>query len=282
MGKCSIEVGSVVNGLEVTSLAYNNGRNHWNVKCTCGGNRVLSTAALNKAKGVCRCVDNLQGKQIGNVLVGEHQYIYKGNSYYEVLCLDCKTIFESNRESLYGNIRPCQCPLMDVVFSNGIAEVTIHSRNKSFTVLVDEEDYHTKVKGLFWYITDQGYVYTRLDECKQQALHRKIVGAKEGEFVDHISGAVYDNTKANLRIVSKKDNNKNCSLGKNNTTGYVGVELMQNGKFIAAITVDYKKIHLGVFDSIDDAVKARLEAETIYGFHKNHGREKKPRLIIKT
>lgn len=279
MGKCSIEVGTVVNGLEVLSLAYNNGRNHWNVKCTCGGNKVLSTAALNKAKGFCRCVDYLEGKQIGNVLVGEHQYIYKGNSYYEVLCLDCKTIFESNRESLYGNIRPCQCPPMGVLYSNGIAEVTIHSRNKSFKILVDEEDYHTKVKGLFWYITEQGYVYTRLDEYNQQALHRKIVNAKEGEFVDHISGEVYDNTKVNLRIVTKKDNNKNTSIGKNNTTGYVGVELIPNGKYLAAITVDYKKIHLGVFDILGDAVKSREDAEIKYGFHKNHGRKPKPAII---
>lgn len=279
MGKCSIEVGTVVNGLEVLSLAFNNGRNHWNVKCTCGGQRVLSTAALNQAKGLCRCVDNLQGKQIGNVLVGEHQYIYKSHSYYEVLCLDCETIFESNRQALYGNIRPCQCPPMDVVFSKGVAKVTIHSRNKSFTILVDEEDYHTKVKGLFWYISEQGYVYTRLNEYKQQALHRKIMNAKDGEFVDHISGEVYDNTKVNLRIVTKKDNNKNSSIGKNNTTGYVGVEIMPNGKYVSAITVDYKKIHLGVFDLLEDAVKVREEAEVKYGFHKNHGRKQKPAII---
>lgn len=272
MGKCSIEVGTVVNGLEVLSLAFNNGRNHWNVKCTCGGIKIMNTASLNKSKGICRCVDNLQGKQIGNVLVGEYQYTYKSNNYYEVLCLDCETIFESNRTSLTTHVRPCPCPPMDVEISEGIAKVIIHSRNKSFTVLVDEEDYHTKVKGFFWYISNQGYVYTRIDESKQQALHRKIVNAKEGEFVDHISGAVYDNTRKNLRVVTKRDNNKNSSIGKNNTTGYVGVEVMPNGKYVSAITVDYRKVHLGVFTLLEDAIKDRGEAETKYGFHKNHGR----------
>lgn len=36
------------------------------------------------------------------------------------------------------------------------------------------------------------------------------------------------------------------------------------GKFIAYITVDYKPVYLGTFDSIDLAAEARREAEARY------------------
>lgn len=278
MGKCSIEVGTVVNGLEVLSLAYNNGRNYWNVKCTCGNIKVLSTSELNRVQGICRCPKDLRGSRVGNVLVGDYQYKYKGFDYYEVLCLDCKTIFESNNKSLYNSNRPCQCPLMDFEVLEGVATVTIHSKNKSFKVLVDEEDYHKHVKGNFWYLSAQGYAFTR--EGKGiESLHRKVMSADVGDVVDHISGEVYDNTKKNLRIVTSKDNNKNCSINKNNKSGYTGVIKESNGRYRASITVDYVSIHLGVFDVLEDAVRAREKAEVTYGFHKNHGRKPKPVII---
>lgn len=36
--------------------------------------------------------------------------------------------------------------------------------------------------------------------------------------------------------------------------------------------VNYKTIYLGRFDNLEDAIKARQEAEIKYGFHPNHGK----------
>ena len=38
------------------------------------------------------------------------------------------------------------------------------------------------------------------------------------------------------------------------------------------ITVNKKVIEIGSFKKIEDAVKARKDAEAKYGFHPNHGR----------
>lgn len=51
----------------------------------------------------------------------------------------------------------------------------------------------------------------------------------------------------------------------NNTTGCVGVRFSRRlGKYIASITIQGKRIHLGCFNEIEDGIKARKEAEEKY------------------
>jgi hypothetical protein len=90
--------------------------------------------------------------------------------------------------------------------------------------------------------------------------------------IDHINGDEKDNRIQNLRLVTHSENNKNSSRPKSNTSGVIGVH-KKRGKWIAQIQENYKKITVGSFDSFEDAVKARKEAELKYGFHENHGRE---------
>ena len=86
--------------------------------------------------------------------------------------------------------------------------------------------------------------------------------------VDHIyqvSRGVCDNRKSNLRIVTSWQNNVNKSTSKRNTSGYVGVNWdKQNNKWFAQIMVNNKTKNLGRFDNIEDAIKARKEAELKY------------------
>lgn len=50
-------------------------------------------------------------------------------------------------------------------------------------------------------------------------------------------------------------------VSKSNTSGYKGVSQTRNGKWVAYITLRRKRYHLGIFDSIDEAVEARKAAE---------------------
>ena len=50
---------------------------------------------------------------------------------------------------------------------------------------------------------------------------------------------------------------------KANKTGYAGVYL-KDGKYAAQINVNKTRIHLGTFDTIDDAASARRDAELKY------------------
>jgi hypothetical protein len=62
-------------------------------------------------------------------------------------------------------------------------------------------------------------------------------------------------------------------MRSDNTSGITGVTWhSQRGKWLAQIWVNGKKVHLGVFLSIDDAARARKDAEIKYSFHENHGK----------
>ncbi len=95
----------------------------------------------------------------------------------------------------------------------------------------------------------------------------------EGYEIDHLDHDPSNNRLNNFRLVLGKENAKNRPKNKNNTSGYTGISWdKERGKWWAHIMVNYKTICLGRFDNLDDAIKARQEAEIKYGFHPNHGK----------
>ena len=98
-------------------------------------------------------------------------------------------------------------------------------------------------------------------------------GAWPKSTIDHINGVRDDNRIVNLRDVDHKENLKNQRLQKSNTSGVVGVYWNKPTKnWRVKIEVNGKQIHIGYFQYMPDAVKARQKAEVKYGFHENHGR----------
>jgi len=93
------------------------------------------------------------------------------------------------------------------------------------------------------------------------------------EEVDHINGHRADNRWSNLRASNRAHNSKNMKAPSTNRSGVVGV-FWNTGKrkWTARIKVNQKSIHLGHFESIADAARARCVAEMEYGFCANHGR----------
>lgn len=90
--------------------------------------------------------------------------------------------------------------------------------------------------------------------------------------IDHINGNRSDNRIANLREVSRADNAKNQRPRKNSKSGILGVCRHGKDRWKAYIKVGDKPLHLGVFDSLDDAAEARARANLKYGYHPNHGK----------
>ena len=91
--------------------------------------------------------------------------------------------------------------------------------------------------------------------------------------IDHINGDPNDNSLNNLRLVTKLDNNKNKATPSHNTSGHIGVGWRKDkNKWNSHIGVNKKRIHLGYFCSINEAIKARRKAQLEYNFHTNHGR----------
>jgi hypothetical protein len=100
-----------------------------------------------------------------------------------------------------------------------------------------------------------------------------VYGEWPKDYIDHINGDRLDNRIANLRDVTNQENHHNRRLHRSNKAGVSGVYLIaRSGKWTARITVACKPIHLGNFNSKDEAITARLTAERRYGYHPNHGR----------
>ena len=71
-----------------------------------------------------------------------------------------------------------------------------------------------------------------------------------------------------------KDNMRNMSLMVNNTSGCTGVHKNKHGKWVVRIRGGKRgnRIYIGCFSDINDAIKARRDAEKEYGYHENHGK----------
>lgn len=94
--------------------------------------------------------------------------------------------------------------------------------------------------------------------------------------IDHINGDGTDNRLINLREVTANENCRNKRKPKNNKSGMVGVSWSKNNnKWMACIKINGVTKHIGYFDILLDAVAARINANKFYGFHVNHGKDRK-------
>ena len=90
--------------------------------------------------------------------------------------------------------------------------------------------------------------------------------------IDHIDHNMANNIFSNLRDVTALANRTNQPMRCNNKSGHTGVNwCKQSNKWHAQISGQGKKISLGKYDLLSEAVKVRKEAEAKYGYHKNHG-----------
>lgn len=81
----------------------------------------------------------------------------------------------------------------------------------------------------------------------------------EGE-IDHIDRNPLNDVWTNLRVVSKSRNQWNKGIRVDNKSGISGVRF-DGKKWRAYIGIKGKDIHLGLFNTFDDAVAARKLAE---------------------
>ena len=94
-------------------------------------------------------------------------------------------------------------------------------------------------------------------------MHKIITDTDKNIIIDHMNRNKLDNRKENFRYATKSENRINSKIRTNNTSGIQGVRFEQ-GKWRARISIDGKYVHLGMFDSFEEAVKTRLKAEKKY------------------
>lgn len=107
-------------------------------------------------------------------------------------------------------------------------------------------------------------------------MHRFLTNCPFGFVVDHINHDSLDNRrKYNLRVVTQSENLQNRRLNSNNKSGFIGVSWdRRKSKWNAQITVNGKVHRLGVFDDVNKANQAVLNAKlTRHPFQKKDARQ---------
>lgn len=140
--------------------------------------------------------------------------------------------------------------------------------NSSAVALVDDADFDA-LACYRWKLNSHGYVvrtvYTDDGRRTYVCLHREIMQAQRGQYVDHISGDTLDNTRANLRFATQSQNLANRRLFKNSSSGFKGV-IFQHRKWRARIQKDERDLYLGFYDDLRSAALAYdYAAKLLYG-----------------
>lgn len=121
-----------------------------------------------------------------------------------------------------------------------------------------------------------GYVMLACGGGRMYAAHRLawlyVYGCWPPKQIDHRNGIRHDNRWVNLRLATRAENRRNTGLQRNNTSGFRGVSKRHNpNKYTSHITVNRKYIHLGSFNTAEEASTAYIAASKHYfgEFHRD-------------
>lgn len=256
----------------------------WKCRCDCG--KEVNVLASNLIRGntkSCGCSSSeyanehkyvdIKGQKFGKLTALYRTKMKDRNSYWLCRC-ECGVEKEISLTALRNGQKSCGCSAYEFakdriigneysIDKNNIVHVILRTGDE---MICDLEDWE-KMKNLTWTKDRWGYVvaHSRLcDGGRIRKFHIEIMGKKKGYVIDHKDRNKLNNQRSNLRFLTKSGNAINSKLSKNNKSGIKGVQQTKQGKWCASITVNYKRIYLGTYEKIEDATKARREAEEKY------------------
>lgn len=147
----------------------------------------------------------------------------------------------------------------------------IYTNKHKIPFMIDEEDYEI-VLHYSWYIEDgrpttmiRDYYHGIHIGRRPIYLHQFLLGlAPKGLEWDHIDRNKLNNQRKNIQLVTRTENNRNKNLQSNNISGYKGI-WFDRGKWRSSIHIsNRKRINLGRFSDLEEAILARKAAEIKY------------------
>lgn len=141
---------------------------------------------------------------------------------------------------------------------------------RSMSALVDDDDFEALSVFRWFAVKSRAngtYYAKRMDGKRWLAMHREIMSAPAGYYVDHINGDGLDNRRANLRVCTNRQNCQNQQRPKRlatKTSRFKGVYLdKRRGSWVARIRAGApdssgaaRKLTLGEFKNEEDAARA--------------------------
>lgn len=262
----------------------------WECQCSCGNTKIINAYYLQK--GIMKhCGDyhkhpkiDLTGQRF-NMLTVLHidEESYERDLKWVCQC-DCGNLTTTTTYRLTGGFRcSCGCASKNIkkrVRYNSLKNLNRYdltgqygigwTSNKNTEFYFDLEDYE-KIKSYTWRENRRGYIETSIydkEEHKTHSvlMHRFILGLTDSNIiVDHIHHNKTDNRKSEIRATTQANNAKNHAAQKNNLIGIAGVRFDEHiNKFTASISTQGKRIHLGYFLTLEEAIQRRKQAEKEY------------------
>lgn len=247
---------------------------YWECDCSCGarGKTIRGDHLKSGNTSSCGCgnIKDITGEKFGMLKAIKPSETRKGRVYWLCEC-DCgNETVSSGADLRNGKIVSCGCSKIERIVEIGKrnrkqnyfiekdGHYEVYDENKGM-FLVDKDD-KSLVEKSYWFI-DKRYGYILNSEGER--IHRIIMNAQEENIVDHRNGKKYDNRKGNLRLTNYHVNNSNVYVRKDNlSTGVLGISKRKDtGRYIASISIDGRSSHIGSFKTIEDAIKARKDAE---------------------
>lgn len=135
---------------------------------------------------------------------------------------------------------------------------------------VDDQDFDW-LNQWSWHYSSNGYAMRvtyikgsgRQNQKNEYVLmHRAINKTPAGKLTDHINRDKLDNRRSNLRNADKSLNSINRPLQSNNKSGYKGIHWFKRiSMWQVYINKKGKRVNLGYYQELSDAIKVRQEAE---------------------
>lgn len=256
----------------------------WICRCDCGNIvSVRGTNLRNGSKTSCGCgrrcnprIIDLSGNKYGKLFVISFAKVEKGDAFFNCRC-DCGNEIIVRGSSLKsGKTKSCGCLKFEVDYHkyNKYEETEEYyigyASNNDMKFIFDKDDFEL-IKQYTWF-EDNRYIKTNVKNVDTNRysvikLHRLIMGVVDKNiFVDHINGDTLNNRKNNLRLVTEHQNAMNTKISKANRLGCKGVTQVKSGKYVARIRYNNQGIHIGTFDTLEEAIEARrLKENELYG-----------------
>ena len=154
----------------------------------------------------------------------------------------------------------------EINIKENYAEITVYNENQNDKgVVLMDLDSIDKIKDYKIYSSATGYPIIQYK--KEKIFLTEFLFGKLGDKQYYIfkNKNTLDCRKSNIIIGDRSEMGKRGKIPADNKTGVKGVhKLKRTGKYEAYITNKGTKYHLGTFDTLEEAKKARMEGEKHY------------------
>lgn len=212
-------------------------------KCTCGKEKKVRYSNMKRGKtkscGHLEAINrkryvNLINNSFGNLtVIGKTNNRREGMIIWKCKCSCGRSVFATSKQLKRGYVKDCGYHDLDKLIGRNFGELSVTG-----------------------FSFDKKYIYCNCSCGKKAIVEKQNLLNGHTRSCGHLKNLDYSE-----RVDGIKVSMLTTKLYKTNTSGYTGVSKRNNGKWVAYITLDYKRYFLGEYNYIEQAINARKNAE---------------------